>query len=220
MYFFIVTFDAFHSIFCMPMAVCALFYLLGQAWSMCRLSVCLSAIWPNVWYVAILCIPIKWAAFFCDLSQTFRPKKRFTQGTIRYSLHKQAQASLESGINLRQVVRLPNGENMNDWIAVHGMCSTANRQPNGDNSTNCPKTIKNVHYVRSFVSFSCGLFQSHQPDLWHRVRVLQWNHLSDNVRRTQVRVFMGGRRSIQEANAAASTAIHWVLDGLDRGSNQ
>lgn len=50
---------------------------------------------------------------------TFRAKKRFTQGTIRYSLHKQAQASLHSGINLRQVVKLPEGENLNDWIAVH-----------------------------------------------------------------------------------------------------
>lgn len=39
---------------------------------------------------------------------------------MRYSLHKQAQASLQSGINLRQVVKLPEGENLNDWIAVHG----------------------------------------------------------------------------------------------------
>lgn len=52
--------------------------------------------------------------------QTFKPKKRFTHGTIRYSLHKQAQASLESGINLRQAVCLPTGENLNDWVAVHG----------------------------------------------------------------------------------------------------
>jgi len=52
--------------------------------------------------------------------QTFRPKKPFASGTIRYSLHKQAQASLQSGINLRQVVRLPQGENLNDWLAVHG----------------------------------------------------------------------------------------------------
>lgn len=57
---------------------------------------------------------------YCFSFQTFRPKKRFTQGTIRYSLHKQAQASLNSGINLRQVVKLPEGENMNDWVAVHG----------------------------------------------------------------------------------------------------
>jgi Mob1/phocein family len=57
---------------------------------------------------------------FC-LLQTFRPKKRFTQGTIRYSLHKQAQASLNSGINLRQVVKLPENEDMNDWLAVHGI---------------------------------------------------------------------------------------------------
>ncbi|XP_055690773.1 MOB kinase activator-like 3 isoform X2 [Lutzomyia longipalpis] len=56
---------------------------------------------------------------FFQKGKTFRPKKRFTQGTIRYSLHKQAQASLNSGINLRQVVRLPQGENMNDWLAVH-----------------------------------------------------------------------------------------------------
>ncbi|KYN27437.1 Mps one binder kinase activator-like 3, partial [Trachymyrmex cornetzi] len=51
--------------------------------------------------------------------QTFRPKKKFAYGTLRYSLHKQAQASLNSGINLRSVVKLPSGEDMNDWIAVH-----------------------------------------------------------------------------------------------------
>lgn len=51
--------------------------------------------------------------------QTFRPKKKFAQGTVRYSLHKQAQASLSSGINLREVVKKPPGENMNDWLAVH-----------------------------------------------------------------------------------------------------
>ncbi|XP_034129343.1 MOB kinase activator-like 3 isoform X4 [Drosophila guanche] len=56
---------------------------------------------------------------FFQKGKTFRPKKRFAAGTIRYSLYKQAQASLQSGINLRQVVRLPAGENMNDWLAVH-----------------------------------------------------------------------------------------------------
>lgn len=52
--------------------------------------------------------------------QTFRPKKKLYPGTLRYSLHKQAQASLNSGINLRSVVQLPEGEDLNDWIAVHG----------------------------------------------------------------------------------------------------
>lgn len=51
--------------------------------------------------------------------QTFRPKKKFEPGTLRYSLHKHAQASLCSGINLNQVVKLPPGEDLNDWIAVH-----------------------------------------------------------------------------------------------------
>ncbi|KAF7489985.1 MOB kinase activator-like 3 [Sarcoptes scabiei] len=50
---------------------------------------------------------------------TFRPKKKFEPGTLRYSLHKQAIASLNSGINLREVVKLPDGEDLCDWIAVH-----------------------------------------------------------------------------------------------------
>lgn len=51
--------------------------------------------------------------------QTFRPKKKFEPGTLRYSLHKHAQASLNSGINLKQAVKLPPGEDQADWIAVH-----------------------------------------------------------------------------------------------------
>lgn len=39
---------------------------------------------------------------------------------MRYSLYKQAQASLNSGINLRVAVKLPPGEEISDWIAVHG----------------------------------------------------------------------------------------------------
>lgn len=56
--------------------------------------------------------------FFC--LQTFRPKKRFEPGTMKFNLHKQANASLNSGIDLKEVVKLPPGEDMNDWIAVHG----------------------------------------------------------------------------------------------------
>ncbi|CAH0383638.1 unnamed protein product [Bemisia tabaci] len=56
---------------------------------------------------------------FFQKGKTFRPKKKFNPGTMRYSLHKQAQASLNSGINLRSVVQLPEGEDLNDWIAVH-----------------------------------------------------------------------------------------------------
>lgn len=35
-------------------------------------------------------------------------------------MHKQAQASLNSGINLRTAVQLPPGEDFDDWMAVHG----------------------------------------------------------------------------------------------------
>jgi len=36
-------------------------------------------------------------------------------------LYKHAQASLNSGINLRSAVQLPPGEDLYDWIAVHGI---------------------------------------------------------------------------------------------------
>ena len=57
------------------------------------------------------------------LLQTFRQnKKNIPEGTIRYDLHKRANASLHSGLDLKHVVKLPPGEEMNDWIAVHGQC--------------------------------------------------------------------------------------------------
>jgi len=57
---------------------------------------------------------------FFQKGKTFKPKKKFEPGTLRYSLHTQAQASLNSGLNLRTAVLLPPGEDLNDWIAVHG----------------------------------------------------------------------------------------------------
>jgi hypothetical protein len=51
--------------------------------------------------------------------KTFRPRKRFEPGTQRFELYKKAQASLKSGLDLRSVVRLPPGETIDDWIAVH-----------------------------------------------------------------------------------------------------
>jgi hypothetical protein len=44
----------------------------------------------------------------------------FFAGTLRYSLHKQASASLKSGLDLKEIVRLPENEDEDDWIAVHG----------------------------------------------------------------------------------------------------
>lgn len=32
------------------------------------------------------------------------------------------QATLRAGIDLKEAVKLPAGERMNDWLAVHGIC--------------------------------------------------------------------------------------------------
>lgn len=57
--------------------------------------------------------------FSRDKVNTFRPKKKFESGTLKFNLHKQANASLNSGIDLKEVVKLPPGEDLNDWVAVH-----------------------------------------------------------------------------------------------------
>lgn len=51
--------------------------------------------------------------------KTFKPKKNLTEGTHRYDLLKHASATLGSGADLREAVQLPDGEDLNEWVAVH-----------------------------------------------------------------------------------------------------
>lgn len=51
-------------------------------------------------------------------TKTFKPKKNIPEGSHQYELLKHAEATLGSG-NLRQAVMLPEGEDLNEWIAVN-----------------------------------------------------------------------------------------------------
>lgn len=55
-------------------------------------------------------------------SKTFKPKKNIPEGTHQYELMKHAAATLGSG-NLRLAVMLPEGEDLNEWVAVNSMQS-------------------------------------------------------------------------------------------------
>jgi len=50
--------------------------------------------------------------------KTFKPKKNIKEGSKRFELHKQLQATLGSG-DLRAAVKLPQGEDPNEWLAVN-----------------------------------------------------------------------------------------------------
>uniref|UniRef100_A0A3Q3E668 MOB kinase activator 1A n=1 Tax=Labrus bergylta TaxID=56723 RepID=A0A3Q3E668_9LABR len=54
-------------------------------------------------------------------NKTFKPKKNIPEGSHQYELLKHAEATLGSG-NLRQAVMLPEGEDLNEWIAVNSKC--------------------------------------------------------------------------------------------------
>ncbi|KAJ3506039.1 hypothetical protein NLJ89_g7095 [Agrocybe chaxingu] len=51
-------------------------------------------------------------------TRTFKPRKDVPEGTKQYQLRKYAEATLGSG-NLRLAVQLPEGEDLNEWLAVH-----------------------------------------------------------------------------------------------------
>ncbi|KPP59339.1 hypothetical protein Z043_122749 [Scleropages formosus] len=50
---------------------------------------------------------------------TFRRKRKFESGMQCFELRKKAQASLNAGLDLKQAVQLPHGEDLSDWVAVH-----------------------------------------------------------------------------------------------------
>lgn len=54
-------------------------------------------------------------------SRTFKPKKNIPEGTHQYDLIKHAAATLGSG-DLRNAVALPEGEDLNEWVAVNSKC--------------------------------------------------------------------------------------------------
>ena len=63
-------------------------------------------------------MPLNMFGSSLDKGKTFRPKRNHRVGTKRYELHKQAQATLGTG-NLHEAVQLPDGEDVNEWLAVN-----------------------------------------------------------------------------------------------------
>jgi MOB kinase activator 1 len=67
------------------------------------------------------------AKFFAKKDKkTIRPLKKHQVGTKRYELHKLAKRTLGSGaaVSVEQMksgVKLPAGEDLNEWLAVHGI---------------------------------------------------------------------------------------------------
>jgi len=56
--------------------------------------------------------------FLFRQQRTFKPRRHIPEGTKQHDLMKHAQNTLGSG-NLRLAVQLPDGEDLNEWIAVN-----------------------------------------------------------------------------------------------------
>ena len=73
-------------------------------------------IWCQLKHLYLFCF-----TFFCSGSRntkTFKPKKHIPEGTHQYELMRHAAVTLGSG-DLRQAVLLPEGEDLNEWVAVN-----------------------------------------------------------------------------------------------------
>lgn len=56
--------------------------------------------------------------FGLSKTRTFKPKRNIPEGSKQYQLKRYAEATLGSG-NLRLAVILPEGEDLNEWLAVN-----------------------------------------------------------------------------------------------------
>lgn len=68
---------------------------------------------------------IHWFSSGGRSTKTFKPKKNIPEGTHQYDLMKHAAATLGSG-NLRLAVMLPEGEDLNEWVAVNSKLKVMN----------------------------------------------------------------------------------------------
>ena len=125
-----------------------------------------------------------------DKGKTFRPRRHHKAGTKRYELHKYAQATLGAG-NLHDAVTLPDGEDVNEWLAVNTvdffneMCAPLS--PRG----------RRAGLRLTLVS---RLSVSQQSAVRHHRRVLHRDCVPCHVRRSQVRVHVGRRADNKEAD--------------------
>ena len=111
----------------------------------------------------------------CTYLQTFREKKKnIAEGTTRFDLHKRANASLHSGIDLKQVVKLPPDEEVNDWIAVHGNFKLLYEAPSSQYFCSYIFIYWNLEYIATWSGDDCLCrFLVYKPSrnylltLWH-----------------------------------------------------
>lgn len=97
-------------------------------------------------------------------------------------LRKHIDATLGSG-NLREAVKLPPGEDLNEWLAVNcNLCLPFSTFPNYV----FIQILNLIIWLVSGLHFSCWFFQPGASALWYPHRVLYSRELPDNVCRTQV----------------------------------
>lgn len=82
----------------------------------------------------------------------FRPRAPGKGGATSYQLRQYAEATLGGG-SLRKIVKLPEGEDENEWLAVNS-------------------TSPGFWHGRTLTSDSGRLLQPDQPPLWRHYRVL------------------------------------------------
>lgn len=156
-------------------------------------------------------------------SKTFKPKKNIPEGTHQYDLMKHAAATLGSG-NLRNAVALPDGEDLNEWVAVNSKCLSIQKKKQKT------KTIRphSKRLAKSNCMCFCFCFgvrassrrllQPDQHAVRHHHRVLYGGKLQYNVGWTEVRIPLGRRTDGEEADQMQRAQVHRLSDDLGAGS--
>lgn len=76
----------------------------------------------------------------------FKPQQRGGKGTSSFQLRQFAEATLGSG-SLRKAVKLPEGEDLNEWLAVNGMRTAAALRIELTSRQLSISTIRSTYYM-------------------------------------------------------------------------
>jgi len=104
---------------------------------------------------------------------------------------------------------LPEGEDLNEWVAVN---SKSKHHP--FDAVLEASFHSKIKIEASCFSCSCWFLQSNQHAVWHHHGVLHGRELSHHVSGTQVRIPLGRRSHGKETHQVFSTEIHRLPNDL------
>jgi hypothetical protein len=141
----------------------------------------------------------------------FRPRNA-TKGTTSYQLRQYAEATLGGG-SLRKIVKLPEGEDENEWLAVNSEFLSQFLAGFGLTQPLVVDFYNHINLLYGSITEFCSPQSCPEMKATDEY-VYGSQHSKWFTNNHQIRVLMAGFRQLQETHEDASANIHRAFDGM------